>query len=63
MGYLDLSLEERCLRMRDLLLTWPSVPRITAGDVISVRIDDEISVLSLEEAKHIPIASYQGTDI
>lgn len=59
MGYLDLALEERCLRMRNLLLTWLSVSRITAGDVVSVRRGDKISVVSPEEVSLVPPPSYQ----
>jgi len=37
MAYLDIGLEGKCLRMRDLLLTWLSRSRLSHGDVATVR--------------------------
>jgi hypothetical protein len=59
MGYLDLALEEKCLRMRDVLLAWLSVSRITAGDIVSVRRGDRTSVVTAEEVNALPFSDYR----
>ena len=41
MAYLDRRLEERCLRVRDLLLTWLSSPPVGLGNVAFVLRNDE----------------------
>jgi hypothetical protein len=50
MAYLDLALEEKCLHMRDLLLAWLSVSRITTGDIVSIRRGEEISFVPVSKA-------------
>jgi hypothetical protein len=59
MAYLELSLEEKCLRLRDLLLQWLSVPRITAGNVITIRHDGGVRSLSADEVRILVAGDYQ----
>lgn len=49
MAYLELALEEKCLLLRDLLLEWLSVPRITTGDIISIRINGAVTRVSTQD--------------
>jgi hypothetical protein len=59
MGYLDLALEEKCLRLRDLLIQWLSVSRVTTGDVISIRRDDEVRSVSAAAVRLLTACDYQ----
>jgi hypothetical protein len=59
MGYLELALEQKCLHLRDLLLAWLSVPRITTGDIIRIRRDGKTSVGSASEVRNLEVADYQ----
>jgi hypothetical protein len=58
MAYLELGLEEKCLRLRDLLLEWLSVSRVTFGDSASVRQGDVVRPVSVDEARNLPLGSY-----
>ncbi len=42
MLYLDLKLEERCLRARDLMAQWLAVRRVHLGDVASIKVHDTL---------------------
>lgn len=59
MAYLELSLEEKCLRLRDLLLQWLSVPRITTGDIFSIRRDGRTCALSATDVRLLRVGDYQ----
>jgi len=59
MAYLDIALEEKCLHMRDLLLLWLSRPRISYGDVATVRRDGMVSGISEQEIRRIRTCDYQ----
>lgn len=59
MAYLDMRLEERCLRLRDLLLLWLSVPRRSYGDIAAVRRNDRTVVVSSQDAHRLDIGDYQ----
>jgi hypothetical protein len=59
MAYLELPLEHKCLRLRDLFLQWLSISRITAGDVISFRYKDEMRTVSASDARMLKAGDYQ----
>jgi len=59
MGYLDLSLEEKCLRLRDLLLQWLTISRVTTGDVTRVRRNNKTYTISAADARRLTAGDYQ----
>ncbi len=59
MLYLDIKLEEKCLRARDLLLTWLAVPRVHWGDVASIRVDKAYVPIPLERVAHLRPRDYR----
>jgi hypothetical protein len=58
MGYLELALEEKCLHLRDLLLEWLSITRITAGDIITLRRDGRLTLVTPDELSELQPADY-----
>jgi hypothetical protein len=58
MGYLELALEEKCLHLRDLLLTWLSVSRITTGEIVSIRQNGQTHLISASEALSLAAGDY-----
>lgn len=58
MAYLDLKLEGQCLRARELLLDWLSVPRVTTGDIAHVRRNGAFAPLSLRGVRTMRRADY-----
>jgi hypothetical protein len=63
MAYLDLRLEERCLKLRDLLLRWLSGQRLATGDILSVYRNDEAEEISARRARALRIGDYQELSI
>lgn len=59
MAYVDIALEEKCLRMRDLLLLWLSTPRLSHADIATVRRNGVVSSLSPEEIRRLNVCDYQ----
>ena len=59
MLYLDLKLEERCLRVRDLLLAWLAVRRVHWGEVASIRKDEEYLPIPLARVKSLRPGDYR----
>ena len=59
MAYLDIKLEERCLRMRDLLRLWLSMPRITYDNVATVRRNGVVSRISAQEIRRLDTCDYE----
>jgi hypothetical protein len=58
MAYLEMGLEEKCLRLRDLLLEWMSVSRVTYGDLASIRRAGETLPIPLAEVRNLAVGSY-----
>jgi hypothetical protein len=58
MGYLELALEEKCLHLRDLLLDWLSITRITTGDIITLRRDGRETLITPSELFELQPANY-----
>lgn len=58
MAYLELGLEEKCLGLRDLLLEWLSVSRVTYGDSASIRHKGNVRAVSMEEARNLGYGGY-----
>lgn len=59
MAYLDLKLEEKCLHLRDLLLLWLSSPRLSYGDIASVRRNGQLTVTSAREIRRLAACDYE----
>jgi hypothetical protein len=59
MAYLELSLEQKCLNLRDLLLRWLSISRITTGDVISIRRGGVRFTASVGDVRTLEVGDYQ----
>jgi hypothetical protein len=59
MAYLDLEVEDRCLRARDLLLEWLSHQRIRSGDVATIRQNGALETLSPLQVKALRVGDYQ----
>jgi hypothetical protein len=59
MAYLDLKLEEKCLHLRDLLLLWLSGPRLSYGDIASVRRNGQFTVRSAQEIRRLAACDYE----
>ena len=59
MAYLDLKLEEKCLHLRDLLLLWLSGPRLSYGDVASIRRNGQFTVTSAQEIRRLAVCDYE----
>jgi hypothetical protein len=59
MAYLDIALEEKCLHMRDLLLLWLSRPRLSYGDVATIRRDSLVARISEQEIRRMRSCDYQ----
>jgi hypothetical protein len=63
MGYLELALEEKCLHLRDLLLAWLSVSRITTGQIISIQLNEEAHYISAKEVLALTAGDYRELNI
>lgn|GEM_PF-3877813 len=63
MAYLDLNLESKCLHVRDLLMQWLSHPRITTGDVSSIRVAGVYVRRSLTDVRSLKPGDYQELHI
>jgi hypothetical protein len=63
MGYLELALEEKCLHLRDLLLAWLSVSRITTGEIMSIRSNDQVRLVSVDEVISLAAGDYHELKI
>jgi hypothetical protein len=59
MAYLDINLEEKCLHLRDLLLLWLSRPRVSFGDIATVKRDGVMSRISEREIQQLTACDYQ----
>ena len=59
MVYLDLRLEENCLRLRDLLLRWLSGTRLRSGDLAFVRRGGEFVSVPASEIRALSACDYQ----
>ena len=59
MAYLDLKLEEKCLQLRDLLLLWLSSPRLSYGDIASVRRNGQFTVTSTRQLRRLATCDYE----
>jgi len=59
MAYLDLDVENKCLKARDLLLEWLSNQRIHPGDVASVRRNGTFEPLPLARVGALEVGDYQ----
>jgi hypothetical protein len=59
MAYLDMELEKKCLRLRDLLLSWLSKERLVHGDTICIRQGDQMEIVSPEQVKMLRVGSYR----
>ena len=59
MVYLDLGLENRCLRARDLLLEWLSNQRIHSGDVATIRRHGAFEAIPLSRVATLRAGDYQ----
>lgn len=63
MAYLELELEERCLAVRDLFLTWLSRKRVGTGDLAFVRIDGRLQAVPLSRGTALLPGDYQELQI
>jgi hypothetical protein len=59
MLYLDTELEDKCRHLRELLRTWLSQPRLSHGDVVTVRRDGKLTAISAGELRHLGKCDYQ----
>jgi len=59
MAYLDLKLEGKCMRARDLLIQWLSRPRIATGDIASVRVAGRFTRRSLSSVQSLKVGDYE----
>lgn len=59
MAYLDLALEKKCLRLRDLLLKWLSRSRLAYGDLAAIDRGDGLTRISIPEVKRLGIGDYR----
>jgi hypothetical protein len=59
MLYLDMELEEKCRYLRELLRTWLSQPRLSHGDVVTVRRDGKLTGISAGELRQLAKCDYQ----
>lgn len=59
MAYLDLKLEGKCMRVRDLLMRWLSRPRIATGDIASIRVAGSFTRRSLTEVRSLKLGDYE----
>jgi hypothetical protein len=63
MAYLDLGLEEQCLRARDLLLDWLATQRIHFGMMALVRRNGEVRPISLDRVTSLRAGDYEELQI
>jgi hypothetical protein len=59
MLYLDMELEDKCRHLRELLRALLSQPRLSHGDVVTVRRNGEPKVISAEDLRHLGECDYQ----
>jgi hypothetical protein len=59
MAYLDIKVEERCLKIRGLLMRWVSRQRVRTGDMAFVRADGALSSISKDAVRTLRIGEYQ----
>ncbi|HEY7261536.1 MAG TPA: hypothetical protein VH589_08650 [Trebonia sp.] len=59
MAYLDIVLEEKCLRLRDLLLAWLSKSRLSHGYLATVRRDGLVTGTTVQEIRKLNACDYQ----
>jgi hypothetical protein len=59
MAYLEMKLEERCLRLRDLLLQWLSGPRLFYGDIATIRREGRKVSISTQAVRNLHVGDYQ----
>jgi hypothetical protein len=59
MAYLDLDVENRCLRARDLLLEWLSNQRIHSGDICTIRRGGSFEPISASRVRTLKAGDYQ----
>lgn len=59
MAYLDMELEQKCLHLRDLLLSWLSKDRLIHGDIISIRQGDELEIMSRRRTRKLRVDNYR----
>ena len=59
MAYLDLEVEGKCLRARDLLLEWLSNQRVRSGDVAVIRRHGSFEPVSPQQIMALKVGDYQ----
>jgi hypothetical protein len=59
MAYLDLPLEKKCLRLRDLLLEWLSRSRLSYGDVATIDRGSGLERISIPEVRRLGVGDYR----
>jgi len=59
MAHLDIGLEEKCLRLRDLLLAWLSKSRLSHGDIATLRRNGVVTGISAHEIRQLGDCDYQ----
>lgn len=59
MLYLDMELEDKCRHLRELLRTSLSQPRLSHGDVVTVRRNGKLTGISAEELLQLGKCDYQ----
>jgi hypothetical protein len=59
MLYLDIKLEERCLRVRELLLKWLAVRRISWGDLASIQVETDYVPVTMEQVRSLKQGDYR----